>query len=62
METPNKILLPARPPQRNLIFENEVSRHLSAKERRVVLEVLIDLLLEASGQTGVRTEGRNNEC
>ncbi len=58
METPNKILLPARHPQLNLSFESEVSRCLSPKERRAVLGVLIDLLLEASNQTGARDNER----
>jgi hypothetical protein len=58
METPNKKLLPARPPQLNLSFESEVSRCLSAKERRALLEALIELLLEASGQTGARNNER----
>jgi hypothetical protein len=31
---------------------------LSAKERRAVLEALIELLLEASGQTGARNNER----
>ncbi len=55
MEIPNKIL---SHPQLNLIFESEVIRYLSIKERRAVMIALIDLFLEASEQTG----GRDNEC
>ena len=51
-----KLPHPSKPRQMNLIFEPDIARSMSHRDRQTAIEALMTLMLEAAGWKGVQAD------